>query len=186
MRYIIPFAVLSFLAIAIAISYSNTDKDTPSTPPLTSTTAQTSSEHASLQPRTPPEGWKEYVSMKYMFSLFYPADMKVSEKDEGAGASTITFQIPEKAEGFQIFITPYAEAQVSEAQFRKDIPSGVRENLVTVGVDGAVGAAFYSKDATLGETREVWFVKNTYLYETTTLKPLEQGLDAVIASWKFI
>src|SRR3989338_11613844 len=47
---------------------------------------------------------KEYKNTRYGFSLLYPSDLKVATFDEGSGASTITFQNVEKAEGFQLFI----------------------------------------------------------------------------------
>lgn len=43
-----------------------------------------------------------------------------------------------------------------------------------------------SKDAVLGDTREVWFIRNGYLYEVTTLKPLEGWLQDIVQTWKFI
>lgn len=136
--------------------------------------------------RTIPEGTREYRSTAYRFSLFYPQELTVGERDEGGGASTITFQNVAKAEGFQIFIVPYTEAKVSEARFKQDVPSGVRESLSNITVDGATAAAFYSTNALLGATREVWFVRNGFLYEVTTLKPLDAWMDAIIQTWKFI
>lgn len=136
--------------------------------------------------RVVPEDMHEYRSTAYNFSLFYPKELTVDERDEGSGASTITFQSVEKAEGFQIFIVPYSEAQVSEERFKQDIPSGIRESLSNITVDGATAAAFYSTNAALGATREVWFVHNGFLYEVTTLKPLDVWLGAIIKSWKFI
>ena len=135
--------------------------------------------------RTPPSGTKEYKSAAYHFSLFYPQELAVEERQEGGGATTITFQNIEKAEGFQIFIVPYAEAQVSEKRFKRDVPSGVSNNLTNIMVDDATGAAFYGADTALGDTREVWFVRGGFLYEVTTLKPLDTWLDSIIQTWKF-
>ena len=135
--------------------------------------------------RTPPSGTKEYKSAAYHFSLFYPQELAVEERQEGGGATTITFQNVEKAEGFQIFIVPYAEAQVSAERFKRDVPSGVRESLTNIAVDGATAAAFYSANVALGATREVWFVHGGFLYEVTTLKPLDTWLDSIIQTWKF-
>ena len=129
---------------------------------------------------------REYRSAAYHFSLFYPQELKVEERSEGGGASTITFQNVEKGEGFQIFIVPYSEPQVSEQRFKQDVPSGVRKSLTNITVDGATAAAFYSADAALGETREVWFVRGGFLYEVTTLKPLDAWLDGIMRTWKFL
>lgn len=135
---------------------------------------------------TPPAGTKEYRSATYHFSLFYPHYLKVEERSEGGGATTITFQNVEKAEGFQIFIVPYGELQVSEGRFRQDVSSGVRESVMNITVDGATGAAFYSKNAALGDTREVWVVRGGFLYEITTLRPLDTWLDEIIKTWEFV
>lgn len=129
---------------------------------------------------------REYRSEAYHFSLLYPQELAASEHPEGGNAITITFQNVEKAEGFQIFIVPYGEPQVSEERFRQDEPSGVRTSLTTITVDGATGAAFYSANPALGDTREVWFVRGGFLYELTTLKPLDNWLGGIIQTWEFL
>ena len=136
--------------------------------------------------RAVPEGMREYKSAAYRFSLFYPQELSVSEYAEGGGATTVTFQNIEKAQGFQIFVTPYEGTQVSAQRFKQDVPSGVRESLTPVKVDGATGAAFVSKNAALGATREVWFTHGGFLYEVTTLAPLDAWLDGIMQSWRFL
>ncbi|MBI4114540.1 MAG: hypothetical protein HY445_01710 [Candidatus Niyogibacteria bacterium] len=135
--------------------------------------------------RNAPAGWLIYKNASYGFSLFYPEGLDVKEFDEGGGAGTITFEDAENALGFQIFIVPYAEAQVTEERFLKDNPSGVKENFEDITVDGAVGATFVSRQPFLGETREVWFIHDGYLFEVTILKPTESFLADVLSSWKF-
>ena len=133
-----------------------------------------------------PDGLREYKNIPYNFSLFYPKGLTVSEHAEGEGASTVTFQNVENKEGFQIFIIPYSKPIVSEERFARDVPSGIRLDLKDVKVDGVVGAAFYSTNPSLGETREVWVIHLGYLYEVTTLKALDSWLDDIIKTWKFI
>jgi hypothetical protein len=120
-----------------------------------------------------PEGYAPYRSARYGFALGYPEVLSVREYDEGGGA------------GFQIFIVPYAEEQVSEARFLKDEPSGVREQAVFGLIDGATASAFYGRDLRLGDTYEVWFVHGGYLYEVTTLKPLDGWLQGIMQTWTF-
>lgn len=141
---------------------------------------------AATSTRAVGEGQREYQNLQYHFSILYPQELAVAEEQEGGGAVTVTFQNEEEVKGFQIFIVPYTGAQVSSAQFKKDIPSGVQEQLANIQVDGATGAAFYSTDAVLGATREVWFIRGGYLYEVTTLKSLDTWLDPIISSWEFI
>ena len=139
-----------------------------------------------IELRQAPEDWLEYQNVAYNFSLLYPAYLKVDEHSEEDGSSSITFQNFEKGEGFQVFILPYNETQVSEERFRKDIPSGVRMDVQDVMVHGAGGAAFYSKDVSLGETYEVWFIHKGFLYEVTTLGSLDLWLADIMGRWKFI
>jgi hypothetical protein len=136
--------------------------------------------------RTVPAGMHEYKSTEYNFSLFYPQELTVSPYNEGGGAATITFQNPDTVEGFQIFITPYDETQISDARFKQDEPSGVRESLSNITVDGATGAEFFSTDVNLGATREVWFIHGGFLYEVTTLKSLDSWLADILQTWKFL
>jgi len=137
-------------------------------------------------PRSTPLGSREYRDFAHQFSLFYPEALTVQEIDEAGGGSTILFQNPEAGVGFQIFIVGYSEPVVTEERLKKDIPSGVQTNKEDIIVDGASGVAFYSLDLGLGETREAWFIKNGFLYEVTTPKPLEAHLLEVLKSWKFI
>jgi hypothetical protein len=139
-----------------------------------------------LGERVAPEGMHEYQSAAYHFSLFYPKELTVNEHSEGGGAATITFQNVETAQGFQIFIVPYSESQVSEQRFKQDEPSGVRNNLTNITVDGATAAAFYSTNIALGATREVWVVHDGFLYELTTLKSLDAWLGEIIQTWRFL
>ena len=53
-------------------------------------------------------------------------------------------------------------------------------------VDGARGTKFYGYNTTLGDTRELWFIHNGFLYEVTTFKELDEWLGSIIQTWKFI
>jgi hypothetical protein len=141
---------------------------------------------ASAAARTPPSGQLEYRNEQYKFALFYPNNLAVKTYDEGDGASTIIFQNAATVQGFQIFIVPYAGAQVSQERFMQDEPSGVRQSPKDITIDGATGTSFYSANAALGETAEVWFIHNGYLFEVTTLKPLAGWLSQSMATWQFI
>ena len=138
--------------------------------------------------REAPTGQKEYYSSHYGFSLLYPAEYLVHEYTEQGGAMTVTFEYDDgkAASGFQIFVAPFAGEQITDERFRQDVPSGVREGLRDITVDGATGASFYSEDAMLGATAEVWFIGNGYLYEISTLRELAPWLSDILATWKFM
>jgi hypothetical protein len=67
-----------------------------------------------------------YSNSKYNFSIFYPEGLKINEYPDKTSAITITFQNTEEAKGFQIFIVPYSDSQISKKRFLADIPSGIR------------------------------------------------------------
>lgn len=139
-----------------------------------------------LPPRTPPEGFKEYRSEAYRFSVFYPSDLTVKEYKESGGAQTITFSNSGEEKSFQIFVLPYGENQVSEKRFKMDIPSGVIKEPVDVMIDNVRATAFFSTNSVMGNTREVWFIKNGFLYEVTTYKDLDSWIAGIMQSWTFI
>ncbi len=136
--------------------------------------------------RDAPLGMKEYRNAQYRFSLFIPESMDVYTTSEGQGATTFSFEDGAAGQGFQIFVLPYLEEQVSEERFRTDIPSGIRRDMNDITIDGTTGASFFSEHAILGETAEVWFVQNGHLYEVTTLKPLAEWLSGILQTWEFI
>lgn len=136
--------------------------------------------------RVVPDGLREYRNTAYEFSLLYPQELKVEEYIEGGNAITITFQDATNKKVFQVFIVPYQEEQISDERFTRDIPSGVRTNLENITIDGATGAAFYSESTTLGETHEIWFIHDSFLFEVTTLKPLDTWLATIMQTWQFL
>jgi hypothetical protein len=127
-----------------------------------------------------------YKNEKYHFSVMLPQSQSAKVFDEGQGATTITFQNISTGYGFQIYIVPYSGTQITNARFKLDEPSGVRTNVSTMVIDGATAAAFDSTNQFLGETHEVWFVRGGYLYEVTTLKPLDSWLTQILTTWKFL
>lgn len=136
--------------------------------------------------RIAPQGFKEYHNLTYHFSLFYPETLVMKEYKEVGTALTVTFQATDGSnQGFQIFVVPYGEKTISAARLKQDIPSGVVEEQTQIVLDGKPATMFYSKNAILGETREVWFINHGFLYEVTTYKALDTWLAEVMQTWKF-
>lgn len=133
----------------------------------------------------PPEGYIEYRNTTYGFSYFRPSHAKVTEYDEGGGATTLTYEDFQNARGFQVYIVPYSQPLITEAQFRKDVPSGVRNNVNETTLDGIRAVTFNSIDEYLGETREIWVIHNGYLYEITTFAGTGEWFTPIIQSWRF-
>jgi len=137
-------------------------------------------------PRTPPKGYKEYRNDFYHCQIFYPDDMVVKLIKEKESAATITFKNAEYSEAFQIFIRPYGDPKISEDRFKGDLTSSVITDKTHITVDGADASAFYSKDDSLGDMREVWFIGRGFLYEVTTYKELSDWLSQRMNTWKFL
>jgi hypothetical protein len=45
---------------------------------------------------------------------------------------------------------------------------------------------FFSQNPVMGETREVWFIKDGYLYEVTTYRELDSWLSQIMATWQWL
>jgi hypothetical protein len=105
------------------------------------------------------DGKLEYKNLLLRFDLLYPQDLQVYEYDDGTSASTITFEDAKGERGFQIFVVPYAQDQITDAQFKKDEPSGVMREPTDVLLDGVRATAFFGNDAKLGDTRGVVYQK---------------------------
>lgn len=134
---------------------------------------------------TTTEGWQTYRSDTYHFSLRHPSDLSVMQYDAGEGAASLVFENEDLSHGFQIFVTPYGEKVITRARFLMDQPSGALSEPVSATVDGAGGMLFYGKNDDIGDTIEVWFVRDGYLYEVYTYKVLEPYLKDIIRTWTF-
>ena len=138
-------------------------------------------------PDQPPAGYIEYQNNKYHFLYWHSQEAKITEYDEGGGAATVVQENIAKQRGLQIFVVPYSGTTISDARFNKDEPSGVRYNIkdTTVGVKRIPAVTFNGYDETLGDTREVWFIHNGFLYEVTTLKGFGDWFIDIMQTWRF-
>lgn len=139
----------------------------------------------SVATREIPDGYKEFRSDFYRFSLLYPDDLSVREYRGPDTTLTVSFDAKD-GKGFQIFVVPYGGDQISGQRFKLDVPSGVREEPTDILIDGTQAIAFFSADSALGDTREVWFIKNGFLYEVTTFKELDTWLAGIMQTWMFL
>ncbi len=129
---------------------------------------------------------RSYQTAKYKFGLLYPKDLSVKEYVERDGAMTVTFDNAQTNQGFQIYVTPYKEKQITEARFKLDQPSGVYKEPTDVMVDNTRATMFFGQNSVMGDTREVWFIRGGYLYEVTTYKELDTWLASIMQTWKFL
>ena len=121
-------------------------------------------------------------------SVEVPGELEIKSFDEGGGAETVVFQHPTDQLGFQIFILPYKGEQITEDRILKDIPSGVVKDPqeVVIGKRGDIRAmAFVSENPIMGETREVWFIHDGYLYEVTTYLSYDEWIADIMDTVSF-
>jgi len=108
----------------------------------------------------------------------YPADIPPQERHERGHALTVAFQAKAGEEGFQIYVASIIGTKITEERSMMDEPSGVRNDQTETSVDGAQALAFHGFDAVMGQTYEVGFIKGDFLYEVSTYKQLEPGLES--------
>ena len=142
------FSILGCIAIVGMLAYYVYVHPSSPAPSQLAGASQADSAPTLKPHRQAPTGSVEYYNEQYRFSLFYPVALTVKEYSEGGGATTVTFQDTVNGQGFQIFIVPYSESQVSDERFKKDVPSGVRENI---------------KDITKILNTKPFFMKNTII-----------------------
>jgi hypothetical protein len=130
-------------------------------------------------------GWRMYTSQPYHFSVSFPDTLKPQEYAEAQGALTLAAQ-DDTDHAFQVYVTPYSGDQITKERFRMDEPSGVMQEPQDVLIDGVRATMFFSKNANMGETREVWFIRGGYLYEVVTYKELDGWLSEIMSTWKFL
>jgi hypothetical protein len=66
-----------------------------------------------------------------------------------------------------------------------DIPSGVRLQEEQITLAGVPAMAFVSEDAVLGPTREIWFLKDGYLFEITAPVSSEVWMSSILTTWTY-
>lgn len=185
--------VASALAVAVIIYVAFSKPPSPDSVTLPEEVPPvTTGEYAelpSIVPETVPasrNGWRTYTSTAYKFKVSYPSGYEAREYKEADGAMSLTVQNASTGEGFQLYVTPYAENQVTEERFRLDTSSGIMKDPVDVVIAGVRGTMFWSKNSIMGETREVWFINHGFLYEAVTYKHLDTWLAEVMQTWEFL
>lgn len=131
-------------------------------------------------------GWRSYESVAFKFGIHFPENFSAREYKESDGALSVVFENPQKGEGFQIYVVPYDKDHITDEQFRKDISSGVMKEPTDIIVAGVPATMFFSENSIMGETREVWFIKNGLLYEVVTYKALDSWLGTIMQTWRFL
>jgi hypothetical protein len=200
MKTILPYIALAMLVASIGyafyLSKQRTDTIAPnaggmpeSIAPTTTSTSLPSSATTSVTSdvgSTTSAVRKIYTNAHFHFSLQYPDDLVIDKQYGTDGTLTLALQDPATNEGFEIYVTPYSETKVTEARFKLDEPSGTYLDPTTVVIAGTPAAMFYGYNPIVGDTFEVWFIKNGLLYEVATYKQLDSWLGDIMQTWQFV
>ena len=167
-----------FSEVTDSASSGASSSDTSSVPPpLSQSTPQT-------QQAT--EGMLAYKNAAFHFGLLFPDNLQATEYKEQDGAVTVSFQDTKTDQGFEVYVTPYADKQITPQRFKLDEPSGVMQTPTDIVVDGTRATMFFGNNTIMGDTREVWFIHGGFLYEVTTYKELDTWLGGIMRTWRFI
>ncbi len=127
-----------------------------------------------------------YSNSAYGLSLQYPAELALQEFDNGSGAMTAVFQKEGEEKGFQIFIVPYTETTITRERIKADLAGAPMEKAVQIVLPGGIQAVHFESHAPIiGDSSEVWFIHNGYLYEVTTYRALDTWLAGILGTLQF-
>ncbi len=159
----------------------------PKTPPSATATEGTAAvvNAVSYGTSVAAEGGSTYKNATYHFTLKHPQELVVKEYAEKGGGHTIAFEDATGNYGFQIYITPYAESQITESRIAMDTRNGLEGIPQEVTITGMPALLFFSENQVAGRLREVWFIHEGYLYEVSTYAELDEWLAGIMSSWRF-
>lgn len=128
-----------------------------------------------------------YINETYGFSLEYPKGLVIKEFNEEGDARTVVFQKPGEKIGFQVYVTPYTEDTITGERILLDVPSGVIEDLKEEQFRKDLRIATFISQASplVGRSREIWFLKNGYLFEFTAYLEAEDMLRETLKTIAF-
>lgn len=127
-----------------------------------------------------------YTNDTLGFTLSYPKELSTKEYDEGGGALTIVFEGSGEQNGFQMFVVPYTGDTITETRIKQDLGGASIEEPVEIILPGNTKATmFWSTSPAIGRSREVWFIKNGYLFEVTTYAAKDTWLAGILNTLTF-
>lgn len=132
---------------------------------------------------TSPQNRLLYTDEKYNFSFLYPFDATVGSFKEEEG-DMILIQNKGIKKSAQIFIIPFDEPMpISKTRILKDLPNMIIKDEQKGTVGGHQAIAFLGQHTVLGDTYEIWFVRDENLYQIMTKAKTAQFLIDIIKTW---
>jgi hypothetical protein len=181
--YVVALILVAFVVAALIWIFFHRAAAPQNTNLLSSAGSRSSATSSPVN--LPPPNTKTYQSSIYHFSLFYPDNLSLREESEASNSMVLLFEDPATEQGFDIFMTPYDEPKITQARFLMDEPSGVMNDPQNITIDGAPATEFFSTNAALGASREIWFLHGSILYEVTAPQSLDSWLQQIMETWQF-
>ena len=125
-----------------------------------------------------------YQNTAYGFSFTLPAEYTTQSNPVWDDSHIYTFDGGGE-KSFQIFVTPHDEPIINPERIKLDVPDIVMNNIRTATLDSVEALVFESHDSSVGDTYEVWFVRNDHLYQMTTYREHQNELNEILSTWKF-
>ena len=147
------------------------------------------------------DGGKIYEDTDYGFSFFYPENFSIGAFADEEGTKTILVQNAEKNTGVQIFISAFDEnITLTPERIKKDVPDIAMSDVKSISVgqeqrsdlgvpalrsDLDANAVSFNSNNSTGQSREVWFVYKSNLYQISAPIAASGILDTIITIWHF-
>ena len=131
--------------------------------------------------------WEGYAHPSLPFAFAHPKEL-VSNTFQDGESEIVLLQGPDPNQEIQIVARAFDEpGPLTVERIRRDVPEMVIDEPQNVFIGSAQIPAllFWSSDASLGRTREVWFVQGEYLYQVTTKAENDELLAGIMETWRF-
>jgi hypothetical protein len=130
-----------------------------------------------------------YKTEENNFAFVYPEKLKITESAiEGVdGGKRILAESGEVKKGFEVVILPFDENNpITKERILQDVPDMVinNEKEITVG-NGIYALSFDGTDENIGNTSEIWFTHNGFLYEAQTYPEFGPQMAEILKTWQF-
>jgi hypothetical protein len=130
-----------------------------------------------------------YTHPTHGFTFSYPKGYTIGTFPE-EGGEIVLVQGGEATKGFQMFISSYDEsAPLSQELIKTAAPDMPMENveMVKVGIGGFDGITFISESPSAAKTRtkELWFVVDGTLYQSTSYEAFGGEMEKILQSLRF-
>lgn len=178
--------------IAVAIIFLKTNKNSPSNEEEANINeyqqvSDSIQNTYTLTPSKEDEKNNVFVDSQYGFSFQYPKSFTATKFSDQEQTSTILVQEEGGKNGFQIFISWFDEpGPITKERVLQDLPDMKITNAENrILKNGVPALLFFSSEASLGETREIWFINGGYLYQITATKEIDSLVAQIVGTWKF-